>query len=1786
MKKSIVLVIMVLGLVSLQAGWVSIQTAEGELFNCESSNRSVTELVFQLDGYEMETIAKAGTEYLQISHPEEGDLLEIGKPDLPVFTTLVAISGQGTPQVSYEVLNSSFLRDVNIYPRQALQLESEPYRDVFTYDEEYYAAGNTFPETEVFMGEPAVMRDVRLVPVTICPFRWNPVSRELTISTEFSVQVSMTPEAGINELTHDSNISRAFEPFYKGQIINYSMTETRDEFQQPSILFIHTNNTQVTTSLAYLTDWKHERGYEVHTASTTQTGTSSTSIKNYIQNAYDSWTNPPEYVVLVGDVGGTYNIPTWTNTWGSYGGEGDQPYSQLAGGDVLADIIVGRLPFGNITELQTMIAKSINYEKQPYIASPDWMETITLVGDPSASGPSTISTCRYVQEVTQAYNPDFSYNEIFSGSYSSQMSSALNAGTLYFCYRGFIGMSGFDTGNINALYNGWMLPFATILTCGTGGFAGTCRSEVFARAGSPTNPKGAVAAVGTATSGTHTCFNNCVTAGMYEGIFNLDIFSTGGALVNGKYNLYLNYPQNPSHYVNIFSHWNNLMGDPSVSLYTGIPQEMNVEYPATVGSGASFLPVVVTDASGNGIENAWVTILKGNDDIFASGYTDASGNIWLSLAEDETGDVTITVTAHDRLSYQDEFTIAAQNVQLNPRETAIDDDNNGSSSGNNNGIINNGETIELDIMVNNSGSQTATGITGAIDCHEPWVEIITAEADYPNIAGGATLSSLSSYVISIDAAAVNCPSFLIEVTVSTGTQEFYSIIELAVSAPSLSFSDYDISGVNGVIDPGETGILTVDLENLGDVSTGQLTGLLASEDNFIQIDDPNGSYNSILPGNTGTNSTNDFELTIHSAAIPGTLLPLSLILSNTDGFQQTIFFNIEVGTVTVNDPLGPDAYGYLCYDDQDSDYIECPSYNWIEINPSLGGNGSLVNISTGGDDCDIETLSFPGNFTFNFYGEHYTNFTVGTAGWIAPGGTQIRSFMNWHLPEAHGPSPMIAAFWDDLHNGSSGHVYTYFNTNLHYYVIEWDHFQNENSNEEETFQIILYDANYYPTSTMDSMIKIQYKVFNNTNSGSYRADHGQFCTVGLEDPSGLVGLEYTFNNAYPTAARTLTNQSAILFSTMPIPPDGPFLTIGGMELDDENGNGNADYGENVYFDLIVNNVGSEIAHNVSVNLETEDSWINIINNSSSYPDIQSGVMEANNQPFFLTVDGNVPDGHMAAITATISCNEGEWQIITELELNAPDLNFFEFFVNDGVDNILDSGETSDVLVRFFNSGGAPVYDAQITLATADNYLNINNNDFNPGDIPGEAFSTGIFSFSAAANAPTGHQATINWSLIAGQDYAVSGTFIFVISQVPVLIDEDFSGNFPPDGWFIDGQNWESGSSSYAGGSAPEAKFNWSPSVNGDQRLVCGPFSTSGSSELDISFRQNVNHFSGTYELKLETSSNGSTWQQAASWPPQNQGATISYVNINTSDVGSPTFYFAFTFSGYSYNINYWYIDDVEIEGVSVEPLGYIEGMVGIGGAGNVQNVSIEVGDQIVHPNSAGNYTVILSPGTYTLTATLPGYDDFVATDILVTQTQTTQQNIILGFIPSPENLSAIAQEDGVMLSWQLSSQEISRDIEYYNIYADFNGDGYQLAGTAAEMSFLHTPYLPGNYHYYVTAYYTESGETLPSNDAYSWYNGEVHFGDINESSVVDAYDTALLLQYFVGFDPLPELDPAPWENWRLYLGDVDDNGNMEAFDASLILQYIVGLIDQFPCEPAPVVTRKVNRNLNSQSAKD
>ncbi|RKY97245.1 MAG: hypothetical protein DRQ13_04905 [Ignavibacteriae bacterium] len=147
--------------------------------------------------------------------------------------------------------------------------------------------------------------------------------------------------------------------------------------------------------------------------------------------------------------------------------------------------------------------------------------------------------------------------------------------------------------------------------------------------------------------------------------------------------------------------------------------------------------------------------------------------------------------------------------------------------------------------------------------------------------------------------------------------------------------------------------------------------------------------------------------------------------------------------------------------------------------------------------------------------------------------------------------------------------------------------------------------------------------------------------------------------------------------------------------------------------------------------------------------------------------------------------------------------------------------------------------------------------------------------------------------------------------------EDFGGGtFPPSGWTIDAYagNWSANNSNNAGGLAPEARFTWSPQFVGESRLICPPMDLTGVVDLKVEFRYNLDHYGGPYTIGVATRSGGGSWNLVWSLvdPTASVPATTEYVTINNSDVGASDFQICWFFSGDSYNLNDWYIDDCRL----------------------------------------------------------------------------------------------------------------------------------------------------------------------------------------------------------------------------------------------------------------------------------
>tara|TARA_B100002051_G_scaffold42349_2_gene36698 strand:- start:651 stop:5150 length:4500 start_codon:yes stop_codon:yes gene_type:complete len=1059
--------------------------------------------------------------------------IDHGLPELPKFVLSYGVNPNKEYAVSYNVISSHQIDNINILPYQEVKKNLDSNDNTIYINTDYNESNDFYPQS-VISEKRMIMRGKEILSIDLVPFEYNLSTKNLTVYDEIEITIEETSNRNVLS-TQLSKQSETFNNMYNNIVLG-TFDNREIDFQNPSILYICGGNSLEYTYMDLLIDWRKRQGYDVTAVNLTEVGGNSTTyIKNYIENAYYTWENPPEFICLVGDASGSGSVPTvptYTNIGGGSGwsgayAEGDLPYVLLEGDDFIADATIGRISVRSENEFSVVASKIIGYEK--LYAGTDWIENVALVGDPYDSGISTVITNEYIAMIMEDYGVE-NINEQYSGSntFDDFMRDQLNSGVSFLNYRGFYGFSGFDSNDVNQLTNGFKLPFLTTLTCDTGSFytMTSAISETLLRAGtSVNNPRGAVAVVATAQPYTHTAFNNIVTMGMYSGIFLYGAKTAGESLAYGELALGLAYPQNPNNNVYYFSAWNNLMGDPATMLWTDTPRILIADHVSSVSLSDDFIDIHIIDQDGNPVEGANVNLSPRNSGIFTNQRTDMNGHAYVPIDEAFSGNIVdVTVTCHDCYYVESSFSVTSSSLlpELNSASVIIDDNTDLNSNNNEDGLINPGESISLSFYMFNNTGDNLSNLNVSVKSSDLSISSDDFNISQLDSGGGIYVENL---VINLPADILPDTEPIFFVNTSDNQNESNQYLDLDVFSGATSLR------MNENIDPGTTLDVTINLTNIGDISFNQLYGEILYQGNDLSFSNSNLLWGSTNPGSDSY--SNELSISAMSDIINGSIFNIPVRISSDYAYEQIVNMSFTVGQVSVSDPLGPDAYGYYIYDELDIDYDLAPTYSWVEIAPPLGGDGYQLDINDNGNNQDESTvIDLP--FEFTFYGVDYNEVTVCSNGWIGFGSLDLESFRNYPIPGTGGPSPMVAVFWDDLEDGD---VYALYDESNDRFIIEWYNFDTylENSNEE--FQIILYNTGNQ-TPTGDDEMLLQYRDFNNTSVGEYPVGnyngavvHGQYTSVGLEDHTGLVGLEYTFNNQYPTAAATLSDNSALFITT-------------------------------------------------------------------------------------------------------------------------------------------------------------------------------------------------------------------------------------------------------------------------------------------------------------------------------------------------------------------------------------------------------------------------------------------------------------------------------------------------------------------------------------------------------------------------------------------------------------------------------------------------------------------------------
>ncbi len=1057
---------------------------------------------------------------LNFSTSEEGMIWRIedegvagidGMPDLPAVSRWVAVSATGDLSLSVSVHNQT--RRSGDVPARFRNLEEEGKA---TEHSELLALTGLWPPQVAIMSQPMVWRGIRLVNLVIYPVQWDADAQEYVLNEGVTTEIIRGDGVGENEVVPGyREPCRDFDLAIRSLVVNPPARDDSDESYPPGSYLVVANENYPEVVDDFI-EWKRESGHKVQVLTFDPQIIVRAQLKNLISEIYAE--SSFSFLVFMGneEVEPPLRIPYDNEFYDNY-------FGQLDGNDPIADVAVGTYNCLTAVNLGCAIGRTISYEKEPDIENAEWFGR-GFVGVGHCSVPEDLSpsyTGKWVKEVLERRGYEVAstfFSDNNDNDFSPDVARQYNNGVNLILVRGH--QSEFQPGDISnergVFPFHFMVSSSTISPGGWGSFNRTFRI------GTPDDMRGPSAGFGHYPS-PRTNIANAIVGGLVEGLFHKGIRSFGWARQYLTAKIPIVMPADQGQLVTRY--WGTLRyyGDPGQEPWIGEPRQVEVEHGALrTGQSSYRVRVHIGDEP---IQGANVTLYD-PDNLQITRSTDAAGIADFSWDNPDFApqQPILTVTGEGIYPFQEQLEGEGQ-------PSIVVSDYEIYDATHNEVELNPGDRAGLRVTFTNltvEGGSDPFQINWV--CTSPYVSGQFQATQVPRLGIGESVE------IEFQPAENNPARILSETPNRTRIESNIPIetskgMHFEVLAPDLGAEQ--VNHIAGNLLPGGNVRITVTLQNGGEWPAMNVQGRLTAISSYVDVADGAAQWSDIDVGET-VDERDDLSFIINENAIPGSVVELMLEVDTDTRIGMQIPISINLVNRQLEDPIGPDKYGYIGIEngDNNTEWADAPEYRWINISSWGGGDfqGTLLDFPLQGETDSSVVVDLP--FNFRYYGTDFRQITVCNNGWIAMGNqTGLKNQQNWPLPGYNGAWGMIAPFWDRLNMRTrSDGVFIYFDDDADRLIIQWQTGVLDNGGNwfANAFQIILFDPEHYETATGDSPFLFQYDTVNDV-SGDFEANFK--CSVGISSPDGEDGLTYAYWGMNPRGSRNIAANRAILWTT-------------------------------------------------------------------------------------------------------------------------------------------------------------------------------------------------------------------------------------------------------------------------------------------------------------------------------------------------------------------------------------------------------------------------------------------------------------------------------------------------------------------------------------------------------------------------------------------------------------------------------------------------------------------------------
>jgi len=846
-----------------------------------------------------------------------------GAPELPMMNRLIEVPYGATARI--EIL-SSVERSIDLaaegisnplFPAQPpMSKSADPASVPFVYDRAAYQTARVAREL-VTVVDQGSLRGVRIGRLEVSPVEYFPAENRIVVREAIEFRVIF--ENG-DLVTGNYGKLVTWSPFFE-PVLNMMDGYRTPHQDHPDrvgdvVTMVVITPAVYEAQLGPFVEWKQQRGFHmvVGVLGTPEVGNTKETVQAYIRNLYLNATPElpaPSFVIFVGDID---QMPTWTLS----GDATDRPYCCIDA-DVVPDIYYGRFSAQNPSQLTAILDKTLMYD-QFTMPDPSYLgEVVMIAGMDSGHGATwgngqiNYGTTYYFNQAHGIYSHTYLYPN--SGSSAALIIQNVSDGVAYVNYTAHGSTTSwsdpyFSQSHVNGLQNYGEYCLAVGNCCLTSSYEiSECFAETWLRAAN----KGAIGYIGGSNStywdedywwgvGAGPIVSNPTYEthglGAYDGLFhdhgepmenwyvvndalifcgNLAVMEGGSSMVTYYWNIY------------------NLMGDPSISTYLGVPTTNPVNHMPAIFTGWTSVEI-------EAVPNSYVGLTK-DGELIGAGTVPESGTLEIELWGPmlTPGTINVVVMAQNRVPYHGTIEVLPPSGPYLLYDSYVcDDDLLGASLGNGDGAADAGETLELKIMLRNVGVEPAVNTHATISTSDPYVQILDAEGTFGTIAAGASGLCFDTYLLRLAGTCPDGHDIPIQIVITAdGRPTWEAGFVLPVDAPVLAVArawvDDELGGNgNGTAEPGEQCDYHVILTNTGSEAAVNPTLTLASGDPLVAVLQATATAALIEPGQE-VELLPACRLAIDGASPNPNEYPLWFTLTGDWGYHATTSLMLPVG---------------------------------------------------------------------------------------------------------------------------------------------------------------------------------------------------------------------------------------------------------------------------------------------------------------------------------------------------------------------------------------------------------------------------------------------------------------------------------------------------------------------------------------------------------------------------------------------------------------------------------------------------------------------------------------------------------------------------------------------------------------------------------------------------------------------------------------------------------------------------------------------------------------------------